>query len=451
MLLYLCCHLLACGGGLPGLVVPHLAGVEARKVLDEARSAASQLLAEGRETGNALLVRASNEVTVMADNTTRLLGEEIDQTLEKLSEENQRMIAALDRLRKQTQSLSRDAFDFKDAVSLDLRSLLQTVPFVDSESFYIQRIDGVTQLQASEGGDYRLEIWGIGLGPNSEASKSQLSLRLAGKEVSEVIVQRTMANRALLIIPKRRLDGLFDKTKLKLVDTVVHVTRQVKKGWWLWRKWHTRKYEVPFKISLIPELAGNLEVEWRTPVREWVHVGTETSGLTTGNHHCKRKCRGERTATGYSLSIKVAGTQRTPPLVGDRRLSDAKVACVSGPCPWSRIDDHGTYSEHGTRITSRFTVWSKPTTWRLAATVHEYRNAGESSHNKTVPLWWGSTAVVEVDSDASYVRMRGTTLNGTKIDLVVGTVTQSGPVTIAGVQRDDGGPQRIVLQVARPD
>ncbi|MBK7535612.1 MAG: hypothetical protein IPI49_09645 [Myxococcales bacterium] len=438
---------MSCAAGAAGFVV---SGLVAKKVgsdlIEDARNAGAQLLAEGRETANAAIIRAGNELTVAADASARIAGSEANRVVERMSEQNRRLLQGLYDLQSRAASLSRDAFRFKDEAALDLRAMFATLPLV-GETFFIQRIEGITQIE--QDADYLLEVMGVGLGPDSGDSRSEVRIKIGESMVTDARIERVRAHIASIRIPAARLRPLVADKEVVLVSASFEIKRSTREGAWLWKKWRTRSYSVPFAIALYSRYAGSGATEAKQPRYGWVRVDPERAATTTGNHHCESNCRHERTRTGYSLTIKVPSTQQSPPISNDRRLRKPVLRCISGPCGgWHKVKT--VYlSEGNSRATGKFDVWSRPTEWELTAQVESYQMVGETTVPGMFELYYERTTTIEVPAEATFVKISGQLVTKQRFELVVGE-TITGPVQVTLDTRGQPGPRRITLRAAPP-
>jgi hypothetical protein len=439
---------LSCGGGVAGFAVSSLIARQVGSdLIDDARSAGAQLIAEGGETANASIIRAGNEILVAADAATRIAGSEVGRTVDRMSEQNRRLLQGLHDLTNRAAGLSRDAFRFKDAAILDLRAMFVSVPLV-GETFYVQRIDGVTQI--AQESDYRIEVMGVGLGPDSEKSRSEIRISINGQAVPNVRIQRVAAHTATIWIPSATMQPLVMDKSVALVSVKLDVRRRTREGFWLWKKWRSAIYSVPFTIALYSRYAAVATVESTRPLYGWVSTGEERATRATANHHCPSDCRGEPTRTGYSATIKVASTLLVPPTVNDRRLRNPKLRCIAGQCGgWFEVKS--VYlSEGDSRATGNWDVWSRPSTWELTASVENYQFVGEEKIRGTIDLYYGGVATVEVPVDATFVKVTGQLIAKQRFELVIGEVAD-GPIRVTSDTKGQPGQRRITFRVDGPE
>ena len=72
----------------------------------------------------------------------------------------------------------------------------------------------------------------------------------------------------------------------------------------------------------------------------------------------------------------------------ENEFKDVRVACIAGPCPFTRIDASG-FAQGGRKIVASAIDWSEPTTFLLEAEV--FRTSIASNVRYTYPLLFGET------------------------------------------------------------
>ena len=91
---------------------------------------------------------------------------------------------------------------------------------------------------------------------------------------------------------------------------------------------------------------------------EWSFSHWTSVKKTTGNHHCKRRCKKNPTRTTYNIEFTANENER---IGGNPQLK-----CIDGPCAYSETKDI-VIKENV--VTAYFDVWSKPTQWELLVPV----------------------------------------------------------------------------------
>lgn len=235
--------------------------------LQKTRDTVTNTASNARESGNALLARLANELSVALANTELRLGDTLQVAMGSLSREDRALLANLDRFRRTVEEIRPTAFDLKDALVLDVTNVLEGLPLVKYD-FFLQRIDGIVQLRR-DGGEYRLRFWGKNLGPQSGRSASTVKhLWIDGKEVP-FRVNRTQANVSEVWIGSQALEKLFAAHDLRVVEAKVGIEALHTHRKWIGSSQAVEETAFPFYISLMPQYYGHVKVTYYRPVYEW--------------------------------------------------------------------------------------------------------------------------------------------------------------------------------------
>jgi hypothetical protein len=382
-----------------------IGGLVGAYLINKAKEAAHELLADAENRGNALSARLANELSVAAMNTTLLLGDQLNTQVRNMSRQNVILMVNLFQMTQSAKTMIRDVYKLKDTFILDIRALTANVPF-SGDPFYIQRIDGVMQLKKKS--DYFMDVYGVGLGPASGKVRSSIELKIGDETQQNIYIEQIEANRATMRIPNGTLDSHFDPTAPAFLDISIEVDQEVKRFFGGWKKSH---YSIPLRLTLMPLQAGSVTVTAKIPKRDWVPIEPEIQLRTTANLHDQ-----DRHET-YELQIKVPGGH-TPSIVGDKKLSNLRFGCLSGDvCRWSDVF-YQRFFESNTTARAAWQTNSWPTTWQLMVDVAEYREVGQDTITIPFDLVFGRTVEISLPVNAEAIRIRGTTIGGDDIDLI---------------------------------
>jgi hypothetical protein len=227
------------------------------------------------------------------------------------------------------------------------------------------------------------------------------------------------------------------------------VKRVYEDGWWLFSKEKVLEFDVPFKVTLLPRKAGHMTLKVTQPRYDWVERSPERATRDTGDHHCSSNCRNEPTLTNYNVTMKVTGSGRVPPILGDQRLLEPTLRCIAGPCAFSRTN--AVYlSESDTRATATFAVWSRPTTFELSAKRQEYAVVGTQELTLSFDVEFGKSTSVPIPDDVTVGQVTGRLITGVDVDLVLGASSGTGPVTLVRDTRGEPGQRVLVFALPLP-
>ncbi len=151
-------------------------------------------------------------------------------------------------------------------------------------------------------------------------------------------------------------------------------------------------------------------LEFETIIMNESRIGTRSVSKTTGNHHCFFNCKGEPTRTNYTLDLAASN---------GARLRNPQLRCAAGPCEgWNavlsvRLENAGRAAH------ASWDVWTKPTTWELAA--EEVRETEVSRFTRREPV--GSTFAVASKTGAPPPRISGRFSTGETFSFAAGQTT----------------------------
>jgi hypothetical protein len=452
-----------CGSSF-GQVGGLIAGKVGSDLITEARQTAQTLIGQAEASGNALILRNANELNVLAQNASLLVGEQLTKTTDSMSIQNRALMETLaTATRTASQTAATATYALRDAVALDLKGTIAGTGF--GEQFYVQRIGGLIQMQKDA--DYQVSITGLGLGIPTDKRKSEVRFLIDGQAVAGVKQSRNDAYTTSFVIPNAALAPRFAAKRMNVLAATFDIDYEYKSGV-VFSKWQKLQQRVPVRIGLMPLYAGTITVRATGSTIDWVKVRDEVAKRTTGNHHCEKDCKGEPTRTNYTLTIKVPSTDHQK--VGDQKLVNPVLRCVpqmvqipqiiilgtvipaqtvdASACPWSAVNS--VYlSEGDTRATASFDVWSKPTNWELTAGVYELKPVGEMVTTRDYDLQFGHLVEIEVPSSTEVAKVLGTTITNATFEFVAGNNDTQG---ILKLEREVPGElfRKYIYLVNRP-
>lgn len=399
-----------------------LAGVTVRQLIAEARLQATTLIADGRNTGDTLITRAGDELNMLVDNAVRLVGDEVDTKFDRFDDATRGVLISLHAATESAKQLTKKAYDLKDTAALDLRSILGGIPLV-KERLVLQRIDGLTHLKGSA--DYVMELIGSYLGTPSEEHTSTIAITIGQVLVEGIRVTPIGLHHAVMSIPNSAISQMFADEQLRILPGVISITQRFREGWWIFKSWKEKKYDVPVHFSLFPSYAGTLTVTSRTRDYGWVKGDSKSNSATGGNNHCSKNCGGHR-GSPYEVSVSVSGGERIPQHIGDQRIAGIKECrCVSGTCGFDE-HNHSLVDLNKTRARCGWQGRSHPSTWRVTAEVEQWAATGEREVEQSMKIYWDKNVEIRVPISTSSVRIFGRFLTGTELDILDGQPDPNG-------------------------
>ena len=398
--------LCACQSGpesIPGIL---LSGKVAQDVVTDAEESGRNLLAEARSTGDALAAKTANELEVATKNAILLLGDQLDKTYDQLRPEFRLALQHLEKLRLSAESFRKGAFDLKDSLVLDLTEMYGALLPYARTDFFIQAIEGVTQLQKN--GDYTIAVKGIGFGTDSDRRRGRiLSISIDGKNVPEFKANKVQAHRTTIHLPNGALP--FEERSVKMVPVVVTVeVDSMKRGWFSGCGKSTEKntFELPFHITLLPQYAGKLNVEYRVPRIDWVGAGRREYKWTTPDHH---QSGGDIEHYHHSTCTRIEDPVRFGGSEGARKEGLG--------APWAN-DPRAEVKDGGRQLCVSAEMWGHAFDVHYWADTRKLAPVGEETKQADLVIVYGKNAVLELPEKTSWWRLTGETTLFHPIDVV---------------------------------
>ena len=409
-------------------------------IVKQVQGVGDEWIQQGQEGGNALLTKTGTEAELFAQNLNLILTDQREKTFNELQKNEQLLIAQYFELQNQADQAKKWALDFKDSTVLDLNQLLIGIPFY-KDRFFVQRIDGVMQMQKASG-DYLLSVWATHLMPYQAGQNTNIQLTLNDKPVKIREIDQAQAGRAAIHLENDVLKDLFASDKMTVAKgRMTIVLSEERSYWYFFHKTVTHEYSFPINFALYPLHAGAGSVSGQRSKFDWVTIetGAESPPLQTANYDCNTRsgddCGHPDWSPMYTVELPPLANHN-PPLNGDQRYVNAVApnsAWRSGPgnfcqpsvTPW----------DHGQRVTLKVRCDSGPTTWIVSADVQQWQSV--STEAVTVPsidLTYDAPFDVIVPHDAYNVKLNGNTLTHQAFSLNVGSSDPSKGVHYLGFE-----------------
>lgn len=152
-----------------------------------------------------------------------------------------------------------------------------------------------------------------------------------------------------------------------------------------------------------PLEVGYINASWEEPYQAEGQPQDVYQDFTTGDHHCSSNCRGEPTRTNYTLRLDGSSW-------GDGYMKDLRLDCIGGPCEWHEVRECRLLNSkvgYGS-----WDVWTRPTTWRLAAKWVPYVRKWRTATAGKRDLTRGDKLILSIPKNARNVKIYGRTLDG---------------------------------------
>jgi hypothetical protein len=376
-------------------------GQVARNLLDEAATQAQALLLSAQQNANATLARLANELNVAAANLRIAIGQDVDKKIGALSIEIQKASNALAALLAESRQFRIGIVDLKDSTVLDIKDIFDDTWLASGRTgFFVQRIDGLLQLEQSLGGSYRVGVFGLGFGPKSEERSGDIEwIKLGGRYV-RARTHTPRAHYTELEIQNAELASLFKNRQLVSIPLQIGVVVRTDRVLSSIRGPLEERHVVTFHLSLLSTYAGSVKVYSESPTESWVTVGPVSFAHTTptvGNWQ------------GFSTETSVP--------INEQFIGPTSYTHHSHGCGWTRGWSTAIVNEgHTLRLTGEIQGAS------CAAQYHATLQRKTAGPNSTAiaeqELQYGQLVTVDLPPGTKWWRVMGVSATRRPIDIV---------------------------------
>ncbi|HVU95538.1 MAG TPA: hypothetical protein VHE34_09950 [Puia sp.] len=385
----------------------------------------------------------ANEMNVAVANADLLMEKDLNNLVSKLSDQNSRILISIAQLNKTAQETVKAAYNLKDATVLDLRKILGDYLPLGKSYFYVQRVDGITQLFSAQN-DNKFSIAGIGFGFDSEKFKSRI-ISIDQMKPTDFTETKNDANLSGLVIKRERISALI-QNPIKIAQIKLNITIQIRRQTGLIiHSWETKTFTLPITLSIVPAVLPDLKVKYSMPKYDWVTVPGQdpiSYSHTTADHdqHDQRH---------DNIHTFTEDDVRTIPN-NFRYVNPRPTSPASGNgCPWTHLE-FIHIEEGGTKIHAQFSTWGLPCAYNFGATVQQYQQVGviEDNVQSITGIKYGSNIVVTLPKACPYWELTGRTIDNNDINII--GEKMYGSLIVYSDALDDGVNKKIVYTVGYP-
>lgn len=431
-------------------VLPGFKSMTPGALIGQITDNANRLLGNASNDGNALVAKTANELNVLAENVRVQFADMLGKKISDLKDIEIQALQPVYDFLVQVKDIQNTAYDLENIMAIDLERIVSQFPGAKEGDYLIRRVTGLTQFM-SPNHQYAIEITGRGLSAPTDSLRSDIAIELNGALVSGIKFENKPPYTTVAYLPAPAVEPLFRQKKMNTVPLKVTVTYTItKKRLGVFKHVHVKQSNLNMHLVLMSDYAGTLSIVTKVPERAWRLVVKDFPvERRSGDHHCSSNCGNQPTLTHYDVAYVTNGGAL--PVVGNRMLANPRLGCVAGPCPWSSAD-RAIITENGMRATGYFSVWSWACTYRLTVDIYEYQVTGNKPLAETsYDLYFGKNTRIEVPSDYVSMKITGSMVNYTKVDLELGQQDQLNRVTLVAIKGDSTGPTKeIVLSVKPP-
>lgn len=389
------------------------AGLTGNQLLDKARTLVSETLNQAENTGNALLGRAGNEMSVLIATIDVVAGRQLDRSFKELDDKTKQAFAKLNELTLIAENAGSRVYEEKEAAMVDLAARIGDLPLA-KEDIFIQTILGAAQLEGD--GAYPLTVIATGLGPGAAKKKVSLKVYVKGLEIAPDTTDPTRSNRLVFRMGNEVLKPHFKPGQVTMVPARIVLSVTTPKWWGL--SSDTQTVDAPFSLALFPRDAGILRVTVDEPTFVW-QPAAPVEDYWASPDCGQGKCGGGVT---HTLQVKVAGGNS--PKMGNRRIVSFSRRCVAywGPraCEWSYPEggnDGYTSAPDGASMTLQMRHTGERVGWYLTAQTQEYAQGPTVEKTFDVKVRYGENIEFVVPKGTTFYKLSGKTLTGRRIEV----------------------------------
>lgn len=322
-----------------GLVEIPLAGVVVGKLIQQFQDAASRLLFEGENRGNALLVTLGNQMRVATQNADVLLKDQQNTLFDNLGVSSQTFFTTLNQILLAANGPIDRAVSVLEVANLDLIELTNRLPLTEKTYIYINKVTGLTQPYGPSG--YVVNAQGLGFGQDMPNRRYRLRVRIANKEVPASQITRTPPFSLSIALDHALMESFFADAAIKTVPLSIEAAVLATNTCYVFfsctdsigSTWN-------LKVVLLPRFPGELKGS-EVMTRQALDGVTKVTSVDVTTSGCK--------------SDRPCDWTRTIALASNERVVGVRYAC-SGQCGWSYNMRHGGYGpdydilEGGTKV-----------------------------------------------------------------------------------------------------
>lgn len=182
--------------------------------LNEFNDRLDRVVDDAARAGDYLVEKNARMVHLLVDNLSAELDAQRNDTLDRLSAENQRVLATADRLVQEVSNASGRLLDLEDFLALDLAEILGQLPIAlgRTKLHSLRRIDGYSQIHQDEG-VYTFRVIGNTFGPGYVCD-----VRVRGVPVRLLDMRTSQARTLEFDVPVEVLNPEFRDDEVARVD-----------------------------------------------------------------------------------------------------------------------------------------------------------------------------------------------------------------------------------------
>ncbi|WP_300039315.1 hypothetical protein [uncultured Roseobacter sp.] len=241
-------------------------------LLQDFEERAQDLIVEGENSGNALLIQAGNEAMMAIGGAEVVAGRNTRELLRSLDDQQEEVFARIEAALDRIEESRSDFVSLSDIVALDIEQLIEQLPFSDEAPFYMRRVDGLVIHPQPGPLGHKIRITGSRFGVEIAEASVSIALEIGGEDQGFESYSTGEPNTAELLIPQSWIDEQKQRDDISIVPVRLHATRTTKASGPRGYFGATDSISTTLKLRLVvlPDIAGRIRPIYSETAKVWI-------------------------------------------------------------------------------------------------------------------------------------------------------------------------------------
>lgn len=411
---------------------------------------AQKTISDARLAGDLVLENAALKLATAIDLARVNYSQALKETLDSVDPKISNFMGEINALMHQIEEIDGKAQCISNNVALEIKTVLSSMPLVDSGPPSIQSVSG---FELTYGNDLLLRISGTDIHPASENYKTEATVHSKdnGGDVIPSSIKIPKSGNMEIMVPKVHFEPYFQDESVTFFPIEVEISR-FKKRWYgllpLIDNFDLSTQKISLDIVLLPEKSAKLKVTATVPVFGWSKTASETVSWTGPNHHCSDDCGGHYGGWSQQASRVLPGGNQSHPQEGDQRIiSVSGLSCQGAGCAYDT--DRTTWIDsNNRRAIGKYRARSRPTTNSFVFQYQTWSLLGTEAFEQDFSLRRGLVSELFLPVNAENIIIQGVSSFNQPLSISADFGSDRNPV-ISNINTKVVGDKKIVSVVAR--